>query len=284
MKKLALLFNISLLILFASCKQQTDVESDPLIKRQEPKSISFHLENTKQWLAANGADNKALRIAYAVNRTDAVNLKQMDSILIPGDMSGDIEFYLPFPLTVSYLKDIKKVIFFSYPTQTFAAYEKGQLIYTGPTNMGSKNHVTPTGLFFTNWKAEETTSTFDDEWDLRWNFNVENKLGVGWHQYSLPGYPASHSCLRLQETDAKYLYDWADEWQLADPETVKVKGTPVIVFGSYDFAAPRPWLQLATDPKALAISENQIEEETMPFLSDILKEQKNRDAFQSAKK
>jgi hypothetical protein len=29
--------------------------------------------------------------------------------------------------------------------------------------MGSEKHKTPTGLFFTNWKAEETTSTFDDE-------------------------------------------------------------------------------------------------------------------------
>jgi hypothetical protein len=26
-----------------------------------------------------------------------------------------------------------------------------------------EKHKTPTGLF-TNWKAEETTSTFDDEW------------------------------------------------------------------------------------------------------------------------
>jgi hypothetical protein len=33
--------------------------------------------------------------------------------------------------------------------------------------------------FFTNWKAEETTSTFDDEWDLRWNFNIENKVWDG---------------------------------------------------------------------------------------------------------
>jgi hypothetical protein len=32
--------------------------------------------------------------------------------------------------------------------------------------------------FLHDWKAEETTSTFDDEWDLRWNFNIENKLGV----------------------------------------------------------------------------------------------------------
>ena len=286
MKKLALLFNLSLLILFASCKQQVDVESVenvPVITRHEPKSISYHFENTKQWLSAHATDNKILRIAYAVNRTDAVNLKQMDSILIPSDLSGDIEFYLPFPLTVSYLKDIKKIIFFSYPTQTFAAYEKGQLIYAGPTNMGSEKHKTPEGLFFTNWKAEETTSTFDDEWELLWNFNVENKLGVGWHQYSLPGYPASHSCLRLQEKDAKYLYDWADEWELADSETVKVKGTPVIVFGSYDFTALKPWLQLIASPKALDISENEMEKQTMPFLSDILKEQKNRDAFELAK-
>jgi hypothetical protein len=58
---------------------------------------------------------------------------------------------------------------------------------------------------------QKTTSTFD-EWDLRWNFNIENKLGVGWHQYSLGIQP--HSCLRLQEKDAKLLYEWADEWQL----------------------------------------------------------------------
>jgi hypothetical protein len=59
--------------------------------------------------------------------------------------------------------------------------------------------------------------------------------------------------LRLQEKDAK-LYEWADEWQLADSETVKVKGS-VVVFGSYDFTAPKPWLQLVANPKALDISE-----------------------------
>jgi hypothetical protein len=63
---------------------------------------------------------------------------------------------------------------------------------------GSEKHKTPTGLFFTNWKAEETTSTFDDEWDLRWNFNIENKLGVDGINIAT-GYPASHSCLRLQK-------------------------------------------------------------------------------------
>jgi hypothetical protein len=289
MKKTALLLNIIVMILLVSCKQQANVESDdsvdsePEIKRQEPKSVAYRLENTKQWLAANATNSKALKIAYAVNRTDATNLKLMDSIVVPEDVSGDVEFYLPFPLTVPYLKEIEKIVFFSYPTQTFAAYEKGQLVYSGPTNMGREKDQTPRGLSFTNWKAEETTSTFNDEWDLRWNFNIENKLGVGWHQYELPGYPASHSCLRMQENDAKFMYKWADEWQLADSETVKVKGTPVIVFGDYDFSAPRPWFQLTSNPKVLDISENEIKQQTMPFLNDILKEQKNRQKVQTAK-
>jgi lipoprotein-anchoring transpeptidase ErfK/SrfK len=138
----------------------------------------------------------------------------MDSIIVPSDSIADIAFYLPFPLKVAAIKDIDKLIFFSYATQSFAAYENGELIYAGATNMGRKNDPTPTGLFFTNWKAETSTSTFNDEWELKWNFNIENKLGVGWHQYEMPGYPASHSCLRLMEQDAQYLYTWANQWEL----------------------------------------------------------------------
>ena len=142
--------------------------------------------------------------------------------------------------------------------------------------MGSKTHKTPTGLFFSNWKAEETTSTFNDEWKLKWNFNIENKEGVGFHEYALPGIPASHSCLRLLESDAKILYNWAEQWVLADAETVKIKGTPVVVFGSYDFEAPKPWLKLVNNPKALAISEDEINSIIKPHLNTILKEQQKR--------
>jgi hypothetical protein len=285
MKKIFLLLNVAALLLVTSCKQQATDESATKIKktrvRLEPKTkkVNYQFENTKKWLAQEGLTDKDLQIAYAVNRTDQENLKLMDSIIIPDDRSGDLEFYLPFPLEVASLNDVEKVLFFSYPAQTFAAYEYGELVYTGPTNMGREKDQTPTGLFFTNWKAEETTSTFNDEWDLKWNFNIANKLGVGFHQYSLPGYPASHSCLRLQEKDAKFLYDWADQWELSDPETVKVKGTAVVVFGSYNFDAPKPWLKLVNDSKALAISESEIDAITKPFMASILKEQKNRAAF-----
>ena len=282
MKKSILLLGIILAITSISCKKgdaETTQPTNKIVKkapvRKAPKAVSYTLESPNEWLKTN--ENAAdLEIALAVNRTDKQFFTKMDSVIIPTDMSGDISFYLPFPAEVPYLVDVDKIIFFSYPSQTFAAYENGILIYTGPTNMGRKKDQTPTGLFFTNWKAEETISTFDDEWKLLWNFNIENKKGVGFHQYELPGYPASHSCLRLHEKDAKDLYEWADQWVLVDDENVKFKGTPVVVFGSYPFDAPKPWLQLVKNPKALTIIESEIEKVTEPYLATILKEQEKK--------
>lgn len=285
MKKIILLLIGFATISFFSCKREeskkTISETVEAPKRQKPNNVSYQMVNTKEWLAKNKKDSANFKIVYAVNRIDATNLKKLDSILVPTDLTGDIEFYLPFPLEVAALKEVNKIILFSYPSQTFAAYEKGILVRTGPTNMGREKDPTPTGLFFTNWKAEETTSTFNDEWELKWNFNIENKLGVGFHQYDLPGYPASHSCLRLQEKDARYLYDWADEWVLADEENVKVKGTPVVVFGNYDFKAEKPWLQLASNPKALDISENDIENTVSAHMEAIMKAQKDRMTYKA---
>lgn len=277
--KLFLLSFLTLITLF-SCKQnESSVKQKKQIVRKQPKSVSYKLENAKIWLEQNATDVSKIEIVTAINRTDKKNLTKLDSIVIPSDFSGDIVYYLPFPLEVNYLEDVSKLLLFSYPTQTFAAYENGVLVYSGPTNMGRKKDKTPTGLFYTNWKAEETTSTFNDEWDLKWNFNIENKLGVGFHEYELPGYPASHSCLRLLEKDAKFLYDWADQWVLADKETVKVKGTPVIVFGSYDFDGEKPWLQLVKNPKSLDISIAEVEKQAAPFLKSILEQQKIREDY-----
>ena len=273
--KLILLSFLSLITLF-SCKQNgSSVKQKKQIVRKQPKSVSYTLENAKIWLEQNATDVSKIEIVTAINRTDKKNLAKQDSIVIPSDFSGDVVYYLPFPLEINYLADVSKVLLFSYPTQTFAAYENGVLVYSGPTNMGRKKDKTPTGLFYTNWKAEETTSTFNDEWDLKWNFNIDNKLGVGFHQYELPGYPASHSCLRLREKDARFLYDWADQWVLADDENIKTKGTPVIVFGGYNFKAVKPWLALLKAPNALEISEKEMNTIIQPHIKSINKEHEN---------
>lgn len=286
MKKAVLAISAFLLLATVSCKDKSEsINIDPedevqeikLPPRVEPtKAVSYEITKTKEWLAANKDDSQKMNLVLAANRTDAKNISTIDSIIVPTDFSGDIAYYLPFPFEVPALQKVDKIILFSYPSQTFATYEHGALIHTGPTNMGSKKHVTPTGLFFTNWKAEETISTFDDEWELKWNFNIENLEGIGFHEYSLPGYPASHSCLRLQEKDAKVLYEWADQWVLEDENTVKVKGTPVVVFGAYDFENGKPWMKLNTNPKSLNLTAEDIEKEVSPFMDEILKEQQIR--------
>jgi len=215
-------------------------------------------------------------IVSAINRTDFSHLMRMDSILVPDDLSKTIENYLPFPLQIPYLQDVDKIVYFSYPTQSFAAYEYGELVYTAQTNMGRKADPTPQKLYFTNWKAEETVSTFNDEWELKWNFNIENKEGIGWHQYELPGYPASHSCLRMTEKDAKFMYDWAPQWELEGTDNIIAKGIPVIVFGTYSFDGPKPWLQLVNNANILEISTSDIERETAAYMNEIVKEQQKR--------
>lgn len=267
-----------------SCNQSDNktVTSKGTRKWVAPQAFTYKFVKPSQWSKTpDFKDPQKRRIAFAVNRTDSANFRRMDSVLIPSDITGDVAAYLPFPFEVPFLKEVSKVILFSYPAQTFGAYENGALVYAGPTNMGRKKDPTPTGLFFTNWKAEESTSTFDDEWNLRWNFNIENKLGVGWHQYAMPGYPASHSCLRLQEEDAKYLYTWAEQWKLGKTDTIILKGTPVIVFGNYDFNAARPWLNLAKDPAVLNISADELAKIVEPYYAEIIHCQQQSELFKS---
>ncbi|RYD56597.1 MAG: murein L,D-transpeptidase [Sphingobacteriales bacterium] len=247
------------------------------------EQISYRAVNKKDSIANLSAyDSNQKMIIMALNRMDAAHAAKADTLIIP-DKFIDFNQYSPYPFYVPELKDVKKVIFFSYPAQAFGAYEQGKLVKWGPTNMGRQKDQTPTGLFFANWKAEETRSTFDDEWLLKWNFNIENKLGVGWHQYEMPGYPASHSCLRLLESDARYLYDWADQWVLKGTDNVQAKGTPVIVFGSYPFGSGKPWFAVAQNAKAMDISADQMKELVATHLQTILKEQTTQEQFRSTK-
>lgn len=271
-------------ILIYSCtskKTDTPTVNTPKVEIEKRATIVYKIINSKDSIKSylKSLAEPDLTLIANINRADKGLLKRFDSIVIPTDTKQKLQHYFPFPFYATFLKDVKKIIFFSYPSQAFAAYENGRLVYTGPTSMGRKADMTPTGLFYTNWKAEETTSTFNDEWDLKWNFNIENKLGVGFHQYEMPGYPASHSCLRLTEKDAMYLYEWADQWEIKGTDNILANGTPVVVFGSYPFGSSKPWLALAQNPDALTISESNLETTASQYLPDVMQKQAQRDSL-----
>ena len=197
-------------------------------------------------------------ILLKLNRRDLKHLKEGETYIIPnGDDS--VMTYSPYPLHVQALDSIRKVIIVSRKVQAFAAYENGTLIRWGPTSTGKKSTPTPEGLFHTNWKSKETHSTVDEAWVLKWYFNLDNLEGVSLHEYDLPGYPISHSCVRLLAEDAEWIYYWAEQWKLSpDGKTVAENGTPVIVMGEYAYGKTPPWKKLLKNVHASDVSDSEL--------------------------
>ena len=85
---------------------------------------------------------------------------------------------------------------------------------------------------------------------LEWYFNFVNERGVSFHQFDLPGYPASHACVRMLQRDAMWLYEWGEQWKLDpdDKRKIVTPGSAVLITGVCDYTAPAPW----SDPAAAA--------------------------------
>lgn len=209
-----------------------------------------------------------------INRIDLSSLKAGSVLVIPNtdDAVDEIDFS-PFSRSITSLSSIPKILLVSQEIQAFAAYEYGSLVRWGPVSSGKKSTPTPSKLYFMNWKAKRAISTIEDSWVLPWNFNLDNFAGISIHQYQLPGYPASHSCVRLLEADAMWMYDWGEQWILTDDEqSTKAKGTPVLLFDEYNFAQKGPWTQLAENSHITDVSVEYIETKLAPNIEEIRKE------------
>lgn len=194
-----------------------------------------------------------------LNRTDKNHIRVGDSLVIP-DANSDILSLAPFPIQLEVARTIPKLVLVSRRVQAFGAYESGKLVRWGPTSTGKKSTPTPGGLYHTNWKARETRSSVNRSWILPWCFNLDNIAGVSFHKFDLPGYPASHGCVRLLEEDAKWIYDWADQWTLSKSDrTIATFGTPVVIFGEYAYGEKPDWKRLADDPSAAAVTRAETE-------------------------
>ena len=254
----------------------------------KPKEIKYYFYPVEGLITLQnlnkefGSERK--KIILALNRLDSKNIKRGDSLVVPDTVYNDIMPYSPFPKHVSILDPVKKFMIFSYPIQAFAAYEYGKLVRWGPTSLGKKSTPTPTGLFHTNWKSKKTISTVDSTWILPWAFNLDNFEGVSIHQFDLPGYPASHACCRFLEWDAEWIYYWAEQWiTTSDGEDIVAYGTPVIIYGKYDYKNPHLLKNLVDNPKGTFIKGEEMREIIRPFIQIIIKRGEIRDSILEAR-
>lgn len=252
----------------------------PPIKKSDENAVyrSLTLGTTNpasELSAAVGAEN--VDMVLRINRIDAKYLKSGLTLTVPKDFS-DTGALSPFPLELDIANDVPKLLVIAQRVQAFGVYENGKLVKWGPVSTGKKSTPTTNRLFSTNWKGKEVKSSFDDEWILKYNFNIDNFGGIGFHQYEMPGYPASHSCVRMLLDDAMWLYEWAEQWILsADEGTRLAHGTPVIIFGDYAFDVPAPWKVLPTDATATAISLDEIDTQIVKNSDTILVWQTERE-------
>ena len=183
-----------------------------------------------------------ISLVEKLNRSDRKHLVELSEIVVADRWDFSELTYSPLAIHYAALEGFAKAVVVHKPGQVFGAYENGRLVRWGPVNSGAESSPTPNGLFYLNWKSTGHRSTVNRNWFLPWYFNFHNRRGHSFHHYELPGKPVSHGCLRLLERDAKWLYEWGDEWTLGPRGwTIENPGTAVLIVGEYDHSRQAPW-------------------------------------------
>lgn len=116
-------------------------------------------------------------------------------------------------------QEIPKLIIVSLKEQLLANYHYGQIVSCYPISSGMQGRSTPIGKFEVIDKNEDDFSwTYNSP--MPWALKLTERYLI--HAGELPGYPASHGCIRLSYENAQELYNWTEI------------GTPVWIIRSLD--------------------------------------------------
>lgn len=220
-----------------------------------------------------GLDETQLALLEKLNRCDRDQLPRQQTIVLPERWDLRELDYSPLPHDADWARQLPTALIVHQPLQAFGAYVDGKLVYWGPVSSGSLENPTPKGLYFLNWRSKGRNSTVNPKWFLPWYFNFDNRSGRSFHQYQLPGEPASHGCVRLLERDARWLYDWGEEWALDERGwEITDYGTPVVIVGEFPHDETPPWREpsLLNEGFALARSGKWLHTAALKLLGNAL--------------
>jgi hypothetical protein len=150
-------------------------------------------------------------------------------------------------------------IIVSLPDQLVHVYRNGVRIGVATCSTGKPGHLTPSGVFMILQKDKDHHSSKYDDAPMP-NMNRITWSGVALHAGNLPGYPASHGCIRLPMKFSELLFG------------VTHVGTPVIVAGAagtpYDVA--HPGLVLTSDAAAeMQAAHETVKAKSNPWAPDV---------------
>lgn len=223
------------------------------------RAVPIHDDADLATLRAELGD-EGMRLMQKLNRRDGRHTGPGNVLVVPEDPVAALDLS-PFPAELPRAASLPKLVLVSLRVQAFAAYEHGRQVHWGPVSSGNERHPTPPTLYHVNWRSPSRASSLNPAWIMRWYLNIHTSMGLALHEYALPGEPASRGCVRLLHDDAVWLYDWVDLSVPADDgRLAAIFGTPVVIFGAYDFAVAPPWMSLANDPDAARVSAEELDE------------------------
>jgi lipoprotein-anchoring transpeptidase ErfK/SrfK len=100
-------------------------------------------------------------------------------------------------------------ILVSLPQQRAYVFRRGALIASAPVSTGRRGHPTPVGTFRILQKQVHHRSNKYSNAPMPYMQRLTN-YGIALHAGHLPGYPASHGCIRLPWGFARRLYGMTD--------------------------------------------------------------------------
>ncbi|GGB51755.1 hypothetical protein GCM10011316_24700 [Roseibium aquae] len=188
----------------------------------------------------NRFGNRALACAFVSAFVWAVMSLAAPSAALANDQAGDEKApekpRPPLHLIVSLTE------------QEISVYQGKDLIETAPISSGKQGYSTPTGVFSILEKRRRHFSNLYDDAPMPFMQRL-TWSGVALHEGRLPGYPASHGCVRLPKAFAESLFGQTS------------RGTQVIVTGEKTLplrinhpSLPQP-LSFRTDVASLSIED-----------------------------
>lgn len=194
-------------------------------------------------------DQTKYRVITTLNRKELRFFRTNQKIIVPDTYVSDLRAYSVFPTYYSGALNIPKLIVVSNAYQAYACYEYGKLVRFAAANTGKRSTPTYPGRYSLNWREKLRHSSFDEEWVMPFTWNFHLLTGSAFHQFEMPGYPASHMCIRQFKDDAEWLFYWGEGAKRnKNGSYIPFSGTPVIIIDYFDFEKnSKRWLEVTSN-------------------------------------
>lgn len=168
-----------------------------------PEGFGWHVVTKDDDIRTLAGTDWAVRELFErVNRMDHKNLTPGMRVLVPIDMERASRY-------VPVLREIgergRRIVVY-VDSQYFGVYEGGTLLFWGAVSTGKEGR-TPRRHFTISRKQTDRRSMKYDA-GMPWSLQLSGS-DYFLHLGPLPGYAASHGCIRILYVDSRRLFEWA---------------------------------------------------------------------------